>query len=83
MRAIEGEGAKADLHEAVVLEELPNRTYRLELANRAQVVGHPAGAAKTNFVRLRARDKVMVELSPHDKTRGRIVKLLAAKGSAD
>jgi translation initiation factor IF-1 len=63
-------------HEAVVIEELPNRTYRLELANRSRVVGHAGGVSKTNFVRLRPRDRVIVELSPHDKTRGRIVKLL-------
>lgn len=65
--------------EARVLEELPNRTFRLELANRAQVIGHPASAAKVNFVRLRPNDKVIVELSPHDQTRGRIVKLLQPK----
>jgi len=67
---------EADRHEAVVLSELPNRTYRLELSNRSQVVGHAAGVSQTNFVRLRPRDRVIVELSPHDKTRGRIVKLL-------
>ena len=65
--------------EAVVMEELPRRTYRLELANRAVVIGHPAGAAKANFVRLRPRDRVLVELSPHDKTRGRITKLLSTE----
>lgn len=65
--------------EAKVLEELPNRTFRLELANRAQVIGHPAGVTKVNFVRLRPNDQVIVELSPHDQTRGRIVKLLQPK----
>lgn len=69
-------GSNPGAVEATVLAELPNKTYRLELANRAQVIGHPAGAAKVNFVRLRERDRVLVELAPHDPTRGRIVKLL-------
>lgn len=62
--------------EAKVLELLPQGAVRLELASRAQVIGHPAGAAKVNFVRLRPNDRVLVELSPHDQSRGRIVKLL-------
>ena len=39
-------------------------------------MAHAAGAVVTNFVRLRPGDRVEVELSPHDRTRGRIVKLL-------
>lgn len=67
--------AEAELVEAKVLEELPAKTYRLELeGNRARVIGHAAGAVKTNFLRLRVNDRVMVELAPHDKTRGRIVR---------
>ncbi|MCX6591474.1 MAG: hypothetical protein NTZ56_08120 [Acidobacteria bacterium] len=44
--------------------------------NREQVLAHPAGAIKTNFVRLRPKDRVLVELAPGDRTRGRIMKLL-------
>lgn len=67
-----------DRVEARVLEELPSKKYRLELtgSKRVQVVGHPAGAVKTNFLRLRVNDRVLVELAPHDKTRGRIVEKL-------
>jgi translation initiation factor IF-1 len=72
-------GGPGSAVEALVIEELPNRNYRLELANRAVVIGHPAGAAKANFVRLRPRDRVLVELSPHDKTRGRITRLLSTE----
>jgi translation initiation factor IF-1 len=61
---------------ASVLELLPNATYRLELENKDQVLAHAAGAANLNFVRLRPGDRVEVELSPHDRTRGRITKLL-------
>ncbi len=61
---------------ATVLELLPNAACRLELEDRSQVVAHVAGAAKVNFVRLRPRDRVLVELSPHDPRRGRIVRVL-------
>jgi translation initiation factor IF-1 len=62
--------------EATVIELLPNAACRLQLANLAQVIAHAPGALAANFVRVRPKDKVLVELSPHDKTRGRIVKLL-------
>ncbi len=62
--------------EAKVLDLLPQGAVRLELENRIQVIGHPASAAKINFVRLRPNDRVLVEISPHDQSRGRIVKLL-------
>ncbi|MBI3208368.1 MAG: translation initiation factor IF-1 [Candidatus Solibacter usitatus] len=71
-----GEGRRAV--EAVVVELLPQSGYLLELSSRAQVKAHAAGAGKVNFSRLRPNDKVLVELSPHDPTRGRIVKLLPA-----
>ena len=62
--------------EAEVIELLPHATFRLRLANEDRVLAHLAGATKTNFVRLRPGDRVMVAVSPHDRTRGRIVKLL-------
>jgi translation initiation factor IF-1 len=62
--------------EATVIELLPNAAYRLELDSRARVIAHPAPGSQTNFVRLRLRDRVLVELSARDHTRGRIVKLL-------
>ena len=61
---------------ATVIELLPNAGYRLVLESREQVIAHAAGPLESNFVRFRPRDKVMVELSPHDRTRGRIVRLL-------
>jgi translation initiation factor IF-1 len=62
--------------EAVVEDLLPNATVRVRLGNENRVVAHAAGAAKTNFVRLRPGDRVEVALSPHDPGRGRITKLL-------
>jgi translation initiation factor IF-1 len=61
---------------ATVAELLPNATYRLVLENQQIVTAHAAPAAVKNFVRLRPHDRVEVELSPYDPTRGRIVKLL-------
>jgi translation initiation factor IF-1 len=62
--------------EAVVLELLPNASYRVQLESREQVIAHAAPARSANFVRLRPKDRVLVELSPHDRRRGRIVRLL-------
>ena len=61
---------------AVVVELLPRAVVKVKLENEAVVLAHAAGAAKTNFVRVRPGDRVRVELSPHDPGRGRIVKLL-------
>jgi translation initiation factor IF-1 len=62
--------------EATVVELMPRAVVKLKLENQAVVLAHAAGAAKTNFVRVRPGDKVQVELSPHDPGRGRIVKKL-------
>ena len=62
--------------EATVVELLPSAIVKVKLRNEAVVLAHAAGAAKTNFVRVRPGDKVRVELSPHDPGRGRIVGLI-------
>jgi translation initiation factor IF-1 len=66
----------AESQAAEVVELLPSAAYRLRLENEAMVVAHAAGATQANFLRLRPGDWVRVELSPRDKTRGRIVELL-------
>ncbi len=62
--------------EATVLELLPSLTWRVELDNRKVVLAHATGEGAKNFVRIRPGERVAVELSPHDPTRGRIVSLL-------
>ena len=62
--------------EATVMELLPNAVVRVKLENEGLVLAHAAGAAKTNFMRVRPGDRVRVELSPNDPGRGRIVRLL-------
>jgi translation initiation factor IF-1 len=62
--------------EAVVVEERPSAVYVVKLKNQQQVLAHVVGAVKRNFVRLVPGDRVEVELSPHDPTRGRITRKL-------
>ena len=71
-----GGGGPGAGEEAVVVDQLPSAAYRLKLANEDLVIAHAAGAGVSNFERLRPGDKVRVELSPHDRTRGRIIELL-------
>jgi translation initiation factor IF-1 len=66
----------ADAVEAMVVETLPHGSYRVELETRERVVAHAAPATAANFVRLRPKDRVLVQLSQHDRTRGRILRML-------
>ena len=65
--------------EAEVIELLPNATFRLRLDNEDRVLAHVAAATIVNFVRLRPGDRVKVEISPHDRLRGRIKALVDPK----
>ena len=60
--------------EAVVVEERPRALYEVVLPTQQKVLAHVVGTVKRNFVRLVPGDRVEVELSPHDPTRGRILK---------
>ena len=60
--------------EATVVETLPNAMFRLELAeNKHKVLAHISGKMRKNFIRILPGDRVLVELSPYDLSRGRIV----------
>ena len=58
---------------AVVLEPLPNAMFKVQLDNRHVVLAHISGKMRKNFIRILPGDKVAVELSPYDLSRGRIV----------
>ena len=58
--------------EGIVLECLPNATFRVELANGHRVLAHISGKMRKHYIRILPADKVLVELSPYDLTRGRI-----------
>ena len=60
--------------EAVVVEERPRALYEVVLPTQQKVLAHVVGTVKRNFVRLVPGDRVEVELSPNDPTRGRIVR---------
>jgi translation initiation factor IF-1 len=55
-----------------VVEPLPNAMFRVELENGHRVLAHVSGKMRMNFIRILPGDKVKVELSPYDLTRGRI-----------
>jgi translation initiation factor IF-1 len=59
--------------EAVVVEPLPNAMFRVQLDNKHQVLAHISGKMRKNFIRILTGDRVLVELSPYDLSRGRIV----------
>ena len=58
---------------ATVVEALPNAVFRVELENGHEVLAHISGKMRKHFIRILPGDKVLVELSPYDLTRGRIV----------
>lgn len=59
--------------EGTVIEPLPNAMFKVELANGHQVLAHVSGKIRMNFIRILPGDRVTIELSPYDLTRGRIV----------
>ena len=58
--------------EGIVTEALPNAMFMVELQNHHQVLAHISGKLRMNFIRILPVDKVTIELSPYDLTRGRI-----------
>jgi translation initiation factor IF-1 len=58
--------------EGVVKESLPNTLFRVELANGAIILCHLSGKMRMNFIKILPGDKVRVEMTPYDKTKGRI-----------
>lgn len=66
--------AKEDIIEVegTVVETLPNAMFRVELPNGHRILAHISGKMRMHFIRILPGDKVTVELSPYDLTRGRI-----------
>jgi len=59
--------------EGIVREALPNAMFRVELENGHKILGHVSGKMRMHFIRILPGDKVTVEMSPYDLTKGRIV----------
>ena len=58
--------------EGIVLETLPNAMFKVELESKHQVLAHISGKMRMHFIKILPGDKVTVELSPYDLSRGRI-----------
>ena len=58
--------------EGTVVESLPNAQFKVELPNGHQILAHISGKLRINFIRILPGDKVTVEMSPYDLTKGRI-----------
>jgi translation initiation factor IF-1 len=58
--------------EGIVKESLPNAMFRVELANGGKVLAHISGRIRLHYIKILPGDRVLVELSPYDLTRGRI-----------
>ena len=66
--------AKSDMIEVegVIVESLPNTTFQVDIGNGHTILAHISGKLRMNFIRILPGDKVTVEMSPYDLTRGRI-----------
>ncbi len=58
--------------EGIVVEAMPNAMFKVELENKHQLLAHISGKLRMNFIRILPGDKVTVEMSPYDLTKGRI-----------
>ncbi|MBP0958442.1 MAG: translation initiation factor IF-1 [Ruminococcus sp.] len=58
--------------EGTVIEALPNANFQVELANGHKILAHVSGKLRMNYIRIVPGDKVTVEMSPYDLTKGRI-----------
>ena len=59
--------------EGTVIEKLPNAMFRVELENGHQVLAHISGKLRMNFIKILPGDKVTIEMSPYDLSKGRII----------
>ena len=67
--------SKADVIEVegTVLEKLPNAMYKVEVENKQEDLAHISGKLRMNYIRILPGDKVTLELSPYDLSKGRII----------
>jgi translation initiation factor IF-1 len=59
--------------EGKIIEKLPNAMFHVELENGHKILAHISGKLRMNFIRIIPGDKVLVEMSPYDLTKGRII----------
>ncbi len=59
--------------EGIIIEKLPNAMFRVKLENEHEVLAHISGKLRMNFIRILPGDKVTIEMSPYDLSKGRII----------
>ena len=59
--------------DGTIIEALSNAMFRIELENGHKIIGHISGKMRTHYIRILPGDKIRVEMSPYDLTKGRIV----------
>jgi len=59
--------------DGIVVEKLPNAMFKVELENKHIITAHISGKLRLNFIKIIVGDKVLVEMSPYDLTKGRII----------
>jgi len=59
--------------EGIVVEKLPNAMFRVELENKHIITAHISGKLRMNFIKIIPGDKVLIQMSPYDLTKGRII----------
>ncbi len=62
--------------EGIIVETLPSTTFKVKLDNGHEVLAHISGRMRVNYIRLLPGDRVILEMSPYDLTKGRITKRL-------
>ncbi len=77
LEVVKNNQEKAELrHEGQVIEALPSATFRVKLDNDKEVLAHLSGRLRMNYIRILTGDRIIVELSPYDEKRGRIIRRL-------
>uniref|UniRef100_A0A649UBK5 Translation initiation factor IF-1 n=2 Tax=Triosteum TaxID=105269 RepID=A0A649UBK5_9DIPS len=71
------------IHEGLITESLPNGMFRVHLDNEDLIIGYISGKIRRSFIRILPGDRVKVEVSRYDSTRGRIIYRLRNKDSKD
>lgn len=59
--------------EGIIIETLPSTTFKVKLENGHEILAHISGRMRVNYIRLLPGDKVQIEMSPYDLTKGRII----------
>lgn len=65
---------KKEVEEGVVIEALPDTTFKVKLKSGREILAYLSGKMRINYIRVIPGDEVVVEISPYDKNRGRIIK---------